>query len=57
MAGKSTKAAARANKPEPREITFLCHRCEKRKPIAEMAMVTRFVPALVVCRSCARELR
>lgn len=56
MPGKSTKAA-KTNKPEPREITFLCRRCEKYKPIADMVMVTRFVPALVVCRSCARELR
>ncbi len=57
MAGKSSKAAAKAHKPQPREITFLCRRCEKHKPIADMVTVTRFVPALVVCRSCARELR
>ena len=57
MAGKSTKAAAKANKPPPRGITFFCRRCEKHKPIADMVMVTRFIPALVVCRSCARELR
>lgn len=57
MAGKSSKAAAKANKPELREITFLCRRCEKYKPLSEMVTVTRFVPALLVCRSCARELR
>jgi transcription elongation factor Elf1 len=56
MAGKSSKAAAKA-KPQPREITFLCRRCEKYKPLSDMVTVTRFVPALVVCRSCARELR
>jgi hypothetical protein len=57
MAEKSTKAAAKEKKPKPREITFLCRRCEKYKPITDMVMVTRFVPALIVCRSCARELR
>jgi hypothetical protein len=57
MAGKSTKTAIRAKKPEPREINFLCRRCEKYKPINEMVTVTRFVPALVVCQDCARELR
>jgi transcription elongation factor Elf1 len=56
MAGKSTRAA-REKKPGTREITFLCRRCEKHKPISDMVMVTRFVPALIVCRSCARELR
>jgi hypothetical protein len=57
MAGKTTKSAARTHKPGRREITFLCRRCEKYKPVTDMVMVTRFVPALVVCRSCARELR
>jgi hypothetical protein len=57
MAVKSTKTAAKVKKPQPREITFLCRRCEKYKPITEMVMVTRFIPPLVVCRSCARELR
>jgi|GEM_PF-1009504 len=57
MAGKSTKAAAKKHKTEPREIMFLCRRCEKRKTIADMVTVNRFVPSLIVCRSCARELR
>jgi hypothetical protein len=57
MTGKSTGAAARAQKPEPREITFLCRRCGKYKPIAEMRTVTRFVPVLIVCADCARALR
>jgi transcription elongation factor Elf1 len=56
MAGKSTKTA-REKKTQNREITFLCRRCEKRKPITDMVTVTRFVPALIVCRNCARELR
>lgn len=57
MAEKTTKAAARAKKPESREITFLCRRCGKYKPLAEMRTVTRFVPVLVVCQDCAKELR
>jgi transcription elongation factor Elf1 len=56
MAGKSTKATGEKKTPK-REITFLCRRCEKRKPISDMVTVARFVPALIVCRSCARELR
>jgi transcription elongation factor Elf1 len=57
MTGKSSKATAGAKKPESREITFLCRRCEKHKPISEMVTVTRFIPALIVCQECARELR
>jgi hypothetical protein len=56
MTGKSTKATG-GKKPRTREITFLCRRCEKHKPISDMVTVTRFVPSLIVCRSCARELR
>jgi hypothetical protein len=44
-------------KTRPKEITFLCPRCEQQKPIAEMRMVTRFVPPLLVCQDCAGELR
>jgi hypothetical protein len=57
MAEKTTKAAGKAKKTEPREITFICRRCEQSKPLAEMRTVTRFVPVLVVCQDCARELR
>jgi hypothetical protein len=57
MAGKTTTASAKAKKPEPREITFLCRRCEMYKPLADMRTVTRFVPVLVVCKDCAKELR
>lgn len=57
MPGKSTKTDAKVKKPKPREITFLCRRCEKHKPISQMVTVTRFIPALIVCKDCARELR
>jgi hypothetical protein len=56
MGGKSAGAAG-GKKPEPRAITFLCQMCQKQKPLAEMRLVTRFVPSLVVCRDCAKELR
>jgi hypothetical protein len=55
--------AEKPSKPESKkeagrkEITFLCPRCEQYKPISEMRMVTRFVPPLLVCQDCARELR
>ena len=51
------KTADKPKKPAAPEITFLCCRCEKRKPLVEMRLVTRFVPVLVVCQDCARELR
>lgn len=57
MAGKTTKPAEKSKKPQPLEVTFICRRCEKRKPIEEMRTVTRFSPVLIVCRDCARELR
>ena len=51
------KTAEKVKKPVAPEVTFLCRRCEKRKPLAEMKLVTRFVPVLIVCQDCARELR
>jgi hypothetical protein len=61
-AGKPTaavkpKTAEKVKKPAAPEVTFLCRRCEKRKPLADMKLVTRFVPVLVVCEDCAGELR
>ncbi len=56
-AAEKPKNVEKAKKPAAPEITFLCRRCEKRKPLAEMKLVTRFVPVLVVCQDCARELR
>lgn len=56
-AAEKPKTAEKPKKPASREVTFLCRRCEKRKPLGEMKLVTRFVPVLVVCQDCARELR
>lgn len=39
------------------EIRFKCRLCEQEKPLHEMRTVTRFIPALVVCRDCAKTLR
>ena len=39
------------------EITFKCRRCGLEKPLSDMRSVTRFLPVLVVCKDCARELR
>jgi hypothetical protein len=57
MAEKATRSRNKEKKSKPKEITFFCSRCEKHKPISEMRTVTRFIPALIVCQDCARELR
>ena len=56
-ASEKAKTAEKVKKPVAPEVTFLCRRCEKRKPLAEMRLVTRFVPVLIVCQDCAKELR
>jgi hypothetical protein len=56
MAEKTAKPESK-KKTGTREITFYCQRCERYKPITEMRTVTRFVPPLLVCQECARELR
>lgn len=56
MAEKTSKSEGK-KKTGLKEITFYCQRCEQYKPITEMRTVTRFVPPLLVCQDCARELR
>ena len=56
MAEKAAKTEGK-KKSGTKEITFYCQRCERNRPIAEMRTVTRFVPPLLVCQDCARELR
>jgi hypothetical protein len=56
MAEKAVKPEGKKKKG-PKEITFYCQRCERHRPITEMRTVTRFVPPLLVCQDCARELR
>jgi hypothetical protein len=57
MAGKTSKKEVRLKQPVPQEIVFKCRRCEKLKPISEMRRVTRFIPVLVVCQDCEKEMR
>lgn len=57
MTEKTTKSESKEKRTKFEEITFFCRRCEKHKPISEMRTVTRFIPALLVCADCARELR
>ena len=46
-----------AKKQKPVKITFRCRRCEKLRPLEDMRSVTRFIPMLVVCRDCEKEIR
>ncbi len=57
MAKEELKEADRTKTQEPREIIFRCLRCEGHKPLAEMRVITRFFPLLVVCQECEKELR
>jgi transcription elongation factor Elf1 len=47
----------KAKKQKPLQITFKCQRCNKRKPLEDMRSITRFIPVLVVCRDCEKEMR
>ena len=47
----------KVKRQKPLGITFKCQRCNKRKRLEEMRSVTRFVPMLVVCRDCEKEIR
>ena len=49
--------AVRTRKKKPREITFRCQRCEALSPLRDMRSVTRFIPVLIVCKKCEKELR
>ena len=57
MLEKEPKEADKTSKKGPLKITFRCQCCEKYKPLEDMRSVTRFLPALVVCRDCAKKIR
>lgn len=40
-----------------KEINFRCQRCEELCPLEDMRSVTRFIPVLIVCKKCEKELR
>jgi hypothetical protein len=50
---------ARTEKPKtpPEDIKFKCRRCGRERPLSEMRSVSRFLPALIVCVDCAKDLR
>ena len=47
----------KTKKKKPQEITFRCQRCEALCPLEDMRSVTRFIPVLIVCKNCEKELR
>lgn len=51
------KEADKVKRQKPLEITFKCQRCKKRRKLEDMRSVTRFVPVLIVCRECEKEMR
>jgi hypothetical protein len=40
-----------------KEAVFVCKFCEKKLPISEMSVITRFFPAAVACKVCAKKMR
>lgn len=40
-----------------KKITFKCNYCKKTRPFSEMVIVTRYFPAVVICKDCEKGLR
>jgi transcription elongation factor Elf1 len=40
-----------------KKITFKCNYCKKSKSINDMVVVTRYFPAIVICKDCEKGLR
>jgi predicted SprT family Zn-dependent metalloprotease len=51
------ETAVKAKKKKQQEIFFRCQRCETLRPLEDMRSVTRFIPVLIVCKKCEKELR
>ncbi len=51
-AEKKKKSAAKT-----KETTFNCKFCQQEKPLAEMAVLSRFFPPMVACQECEKKLR
>ena len=49
--------AAKPRKKKPTEIKFKCQRCNQMNRLDDMRTITRFVPILIVCKKCEREIR
>jgi len=56
MTDKKETVVKTKNK-KTQEITFRCQRCETLCPLEDMRSVTRFIPVLIVCKKCEKELR
>lgn len=54
---EASQETDKAKRQKPLEITFTCQRCMKRKRLEEMRSITRFIPVLIVCRDCEKEMR
>ena len=54
---EKTQEAGKGKKKTAGTIKFRCQRCDRMVPLEEMRTVTRFVPALVVCKDCEKELQ
>ena len=54
---ENAKEAVKTRKKKPAEIKFKCQRCNQMKRIEDMRSVARFVPQLIVCKSCEKEMR
>jgi ribosomal protein S14 len=57
MPEEALKEADNTKEKKPVKIYFRCRRCEKLKPLEDMRGVTRFIPMLIVCRDCEKEIR
>ncbi len=43
--------------PKEKKLTFKCNYCKKTKPFGDMVVVTRYFPAVVMCKQCEKDLR
>jgi hypothetical protein len=51
------KAQSGSKKKKTAEIKFRCQLCNQMNRLEDMRTITRFVPMLVVCKNCEREMR
>ena len=49
--------STKTKKKKQAEIKFKCQRCDQMNRLEDMRTVTRFVPMLVVCKNCEKEIR
>lgn len=49
--------AAKTKKQRSLEIAFTCPRCNKKSTLQDMRNITRFIPMIIVCRQCEKEIR